>query len=52
MRSSIIMSVTLHGAVVVLSVFGLPHIQRDLQIEEDFEKVKSAIKLETRNKID
>ena len=28
------MSVTLHGAVVVLSVFGLPHIQRDLQIED------------------
>ncbi len=28
------MSVTLHGAVVVLGVFGLPHIQRDLQIED------------------
>ena len=28
------MSVTLHGAIVVLSVFGLPHIQRDLQIED------------------
>ncbi len=28
------MSVTLHGAVVVLSVFGLPNIQRDLQIED------------------
>ena len=28
------MSVTLHGAVAVLSVFGLPHIHRDLQIED------------------
>ncbi len=28
------MSVTLHGAIVVLSVLGLPHIQRDLQIED------------------
>ena len=28
------MSVTLHGAVVLLSVFGLPHIQRDLRIED------------------
>ena len=28
------MSVTLHGAVVVLSVFGLPHIQRVSQIED------------------
>ena len=28
------MSVTLHGAVIVLSVFGLPHIQRDFQIED------------------
>jgi hypothetical protein len=26
--------------------------ETDMQIEEDFEKVKSAIKLETRNKID
>jgi len=26
--------------------------ETDLRIEEDFEKVKSAIKLETRNKID
>ncbi len=28
------MSVTLHGAVVLVSVFGLPHIQRDLRIED------------------
>jgi len=34
MRSSILMSITLHAGLVVLSVFGLPHLQRDNMMQD------------------
>ena len=50
MRSSILMSVTLHAGVVVLSLFGLPHIQRD-NVTKDVPMVVELVSISTETNI-